>query len=485
MRRLPLIVLLVSLFFPAAFGAVPAEGFRGVWQGRIIAPHAQTEFGLAFVEMGNDLLVSVHFPEMFLHSANFGFAQIAGSTFTLPPLQLSVTLQDEVLAGTFGPAQLPVELRRGGNFSLEPPPVEIPAAPAPLWTQNLGAALWASPVAHGDIIYLGSVDGKFHALHASDGRELWTWSGPHPLYGTALVTEDAVYFVDARTNLICLDRGDGSLRWQTPLDETRPADASAPADATLNHRTTVPVIDARGTLYVGSTDRHLYAIRARTGKTLWRVDLGAPVHAAVALRGSDVIVPCFDGALVTVETRRGREKSRVPLGGALVSAPVVAGPRIVIGARDSMLSGLDSRGQIAWRNSFWFSWIESAPHFADGTLYVGSSDFRRVSALDARNGAPQWATDVLGLSWGTPVVTADTVFAATAGRQLPTAVIQHQPGIVALDRATGTWKWRYVPSAATDATFTGFAGSLALLSDRVIGAALDGTLIALPISASP
>ena len=480
MRRLRFVRLL--LWLVAAPLLLRAAGsFEGTWTGRISGPQSETALGLAFVPAPDGLLVSVDFPEMFLHSVNFGPAEIRDETFTLAPLGLSVSLQGDRLSGTFGPAALPVELHRGGTFTPPPPPPAPPSAPAPLWSRSVGSPVWATPAVAGDTVFVAAIDGSLHALQTGDGAELWSWTGPHPLYGEPLVTADAVYLVDERCDLVCVDRARGTLRWRVPLHDATLAGAPAPSNETFNHRATKPVLDERGILYVGSTDGGLYAVRADRARILWRHDLKARVYAPVAVRGNDLVVACFDGSVVTLNRRTRRESSRVKLGGALASAPVIAGDRVILGCRDYMLYALTPRGDTAWRRSFWFSWVESTPRLADGTLYIGGSDFRRISALDAQSGAARWATDVLGLSWGTPVVTADTVFAATAGQHLAGTVIQHRGGIAALDRATGEWIWRFAAPVTDGAEFSGYTNSLAIAGDRLVAAGVDGVVLALPL----
>lgn len=456
------------------------QDFEGVWIGQITAPNTTAEFGLAFTRTERGLLVSVHLPEMFLTSVNFGPAQIREGVFTLPALNLTLSHRGERLAGTFAPAGLPVELGKGGSFSPAPPEPAWPVAPEPAWVRPLGAGAWAGPATFGGILYVATVDGRLQAVRAADGAGLWTWTGPQPLYGEPLATEDAVYIVDERCELVALSRADGTLRWRFPLhDESFGREAPA-RDETFNHRAASPVIDPKGILYVGSTDGGLYAIRARTGRKLWRHEAGARIHAAVSLQGDQIFAGCFDGSVIAVDRRSARETFRTKLGGAIVSTPLVVADRIVVGARDYLLRGLTRRGDLAWQNTYWFSWVESTPRLDAGTLYIGGSDYRRVSALDPKTGRVFWATDVRGLSWGTPVVTADKVFAGTAGQNLAGTVIQHRGGIVALDRTTGAMAWRYESPEAPEATFTGFAGSLVQVNDLVVGAAVDGTLIAFP-----
>lgn len=488
MRRLRPILLLLGLAACAACFATTARaatGFDGVWTGKIAAPHGETEFGLAFTRTHQGLVVSVHFPEMFLHSANFGAAAIEGETFALAPLDLRLLREGDTLTGTFAPAKLRVTLQRGGTFSEEIPPPSFPAAPAPAWTLDLGAPAWASPAARDGFVYVGTTDGKFHAVRAVDGTAVWSWSGAHPLYGEALVTEDRVYFVDESGDLVCLGRLDGTLQWRTPLRAPGAAQNAAPENPTFNHRAPSPIIDAKGVLYVGAPDGGIHALRAKTGKPLWRHDARAPIYAPLALRGSELIAACFDGSLVVLGTRTRREVARARLGGPLVSAPVVAGDRIVVGARDYLLYAVTaSKLAPAWSISYWFSWVESTPRLADGVLYIGGSDLRRVSAIDPATGRRLWATDVRGLSWGSPVVAGDIVYAGTAGQTIAGTVIQHKGGIVALDRTTGSPLWRYECPVVAGADFTGVTGSLVYTDGKIIAAQVNGTLIAFPASPS-
>jgi len=471
---------LVLLALGAALRA--ASPFAGVWTGEIVAPNGRTAFGLAFTDTEKGLLVSLDFPAMFLHSVNFGPASIQGDTFTLPPLNLTLRLSGDTLTGTFALAKLPVALHRGGTFPPVSDPAVWPAAPAPAWSRALGASAWASPVAFDGAIYAPTVDGKLHAVSATDGRELWTWTGPYPLYGNPLVTADSVYLIDEHGDLVRIDRPTGGFIWRTPLHDEALAGGSRPKNETFNHRAPSPVIDEkRGLVFAGSTDGGIYAVRVRNGAVAWRHAASAKIYAPLALVGDEAVAACYDGTVLVLNRRNQRETLRTKLGGSLVSAPVIVGDRIVLGARDYLLYGLDRKtGAVAWRDSYWFSWVESTPRFADGLLYIGGSDFRRVSAIDPVNGHMVWSTDVLGLTWGTPAVSLSTVYAGTAGQTLAGTVIQHSGGLVALDRRTGSPKWRWLAPVPPGADFVGFAGSLALVDGKIVGATVDGTLLAFP-----
>jgi outer membrane protein assembly factor BamB len=51
-------------------------------------------------------------------------------------------------------------------------------------------------------------------------------------------------------------------------------------------------------LYVGSRDKHLYALKANSGETVWRVNLHSEIDAAVAIPGEGRLITADDSGLV-------------------------------------------------------------------------------------------------------------------------------------------------------------------------------------------
>lgn len=130
-----------------------------------------------------------------------------------------------------------------------------------------------------------------------------------------------------------------------------------------------------------------------------------------------------------------------------------------------------------WRTFFWGSWVESTPVVHAGTIYVGSSDLRRVSAIDPRNGNVLWRSDVLGWTWGTPLVDGDRLHVGVAGGT--PHFIHHVAGYVTLDRATGRVLTRH-PFADTGGHQWGIAGSPAMGDGVVVVATIAGSLFGFP-----
>ncbi|HVZ65360.1 MAG TPA: PQQ-binding-like beta-propeller repeat protein [Lacunisphaera sp.] len=482
---------LAALLFGAKIGCAQtsspaADPIEGRWSGTITAPQGTVaDFGLEFFRAKQGALIfRLYFPAMFTYNVPFGIPVVAdgaGNYRIDPAFNISLHLAGDRLDGTFGLGRLPLALHRGGEFAPKPASPVFPPAPAPLWTHDLGAGTWAPPVADGGEVYVGTRDGKFHAVNATDGSGHWVWTGAHGIDGAAVLGPDSVWFIDTGFNLVALDRRDGRLKWSVALHDEKLAGKPAPDNPTFNHRAPTPLL-ADGILYAGSSDGGLYAIDAATGAKLWRHDAKAPVYSGIARQGSDrLLFGTMDGSVVVLDRRDQHEILRAKTGGGVVTTPLVSGDTIVAGSRDYMLYGFNlSDGSVAWKFSYWFSWIESSPVLRDGVAYIGASDFSRVTAFDPATGRAHWSTPVHGMNWGTPLVTVDRVFTGTASQNLPGTVIAHEGGIVALDRRTGAVVWRLVSPPAAEGEFGGYAGSLALAGDKVIAAGFDGKLIALP-----
>jgi outer membrane protein assembly factor BamB len=116
--------------------------------------------------------------------------------------------------------------------------------------------------------------------------------------------------------------------------------------------------------------------------------------------------------------------------------------------------------------------VESSAAVADGIVYVGSSDWFRVNAVDAQTGELVWDFETKGDPWSSPAVADGVVYIGATGGYL-----------YALDAKNGSelWKVRTGPALATvdPVRFDGgVVSSPTVVAGVVYFGSLDGKLYA-------
>jgi outer membrane protein assembly factor BamB len=455
----------------------------GIWSGTLQLPQGDgAAFALRIARAKDGRrVVRLTMPAMHVFDAPIEALEPLGANrFRIDPFGSVAALHGDRLSGEFAYLRVPFALDRVAalpdwNDSAEP---SLPDGPAPRWTRSLGAPAWAAPVVRDGFAFLGDAGGTVHALRTVDGATAWTHRHGVPIYGDAAVDPAGVSFVDERSTLTRLDRRTGRLIWRVALD---PAAGEAPADFTFNHRTPRPAIAGR-VLYVGSRDRSVRAIDLARGRVLWRCALDGAVMSGIAVTPMHLVAGTFDrNAVVAIDRRSGRLAWTFPTAQPVSSMPVVADDVVLAGCRDFGIHGLAlDTGAPRWTHSYLFSWVESSPAVVGGIAYFGSSDLRSVRAISIKSGRTLFTTDVRGLTWGTPALAGDRLYAGTAGQK--DVLVAHRPGVCALDRRTGALLWRReLPMG--DARMAGFASSLTVAGGTLVGAAVDGTVLGIPLDA--
>jgi outer membrane protein assembly factor BamB len=237
---------------------------------------------------------------------------------------------------------------------------------------------------------------------------------------------------------------------------------------------------ADGTLYVGSGDGALHAIDDADGTRRWRYATGGKVRVSAVQSGAHVVFGSLDGTMYAVDAKSGSLAWKRDLRAPVTTAPALLGGQLVVGTRGSALYALrPETGETIWRDVFWGSWVESEAVLDGGTLYVGSSDLRRVSAIDPRDGRVAWRSDVFGCPWGRPALTARRLYVGAVGTDPYN--VRHVGGVVALERASGRIAWRWPAPDMPGALQNGFAASPAIEGDTMVIGGLDGTLYAFAV----
>lgn len=469
------------VFTSTAAAAVGSDPVVGLWYGTAGTPPDQSGFGLELKEGSQGEIA----PALYLDVMSwFGEAlpplKKTGNKYAIPDLDLHLTLEGDTLVGTMGRQR--VLMKRATSLPKEPPvPVDIPVGPGPRWKTGLGAAIFATAAIRDGMAYVGTVGGVFNAIKTTDGAFAWTFSAGRPIFGEALLTDDAVYFVCDNGFLFKLNRATGKEIWRYDLGDaqvSRILPHSTVYD--YDHDAPTPVI-ADGVLYVGSGDASVHAVEASTGKRVWRIPVKGKVRNTALVAGHALVFGTWGHELRMVERATGKDIWIKDLKAPVTSVPAMIDGKLIVGTRGSALLALDLKtGERLWDMGFWGSWVEStAVAGDDGLGYIGSSDLRRVTSFDPRTGRIVWRTDVYGAPWGKPLVTDKFVYDGVSA--IVPYMTRHVGGVVALDRVSGKLAWRYPLPNPPGTLHYGFAGAPTRSGDAFVIGGLDGVLYAFPI----
>lgn len=170
------------------------------------------------------------------------------------------------------------------------------------WPVDTGGAIFSSsPAVDGDgTVYVGSLDGKLYSFHA-DGTAKWTapFDTGAQIYATPAIAADGTVYVasfdinsgDENSRLYAVDARTGQAAWQYPA-------ASAGTIGTISSS---PAVGIDGAVIFGSYDGHVYSVSS-TGAQKWAFDTGDIVESSPAI-GPDgtVYVGGYTGKMYAVK----------------------------------------------------------------------------------------------------------------------------------------------------------------------------------------
>lgn len=198
-----------------------------------------------------------------------------------------------------------------------------------------------------------------------------------------------LYAADAKGRVVAMDRDDGSVRWQTKLDE----------------RTSGAVGAGGGRVFVGTLDGEVIVLDESDGAELWRAKVSSEVLAPPQTNGDVVVVQTQDDNIVALDisdgTRRWLYESTLPVLTVRGHAtPVVSLQQVYAGlASGKVVSLAAENGVPIWEQRIAQPQgrselermvdIDGDLLLDDRTLYVAAFQ-GNLAALNAESGQPLW-----------------------------------------------------------------------------------------------
>ncbi|XP_066273849.1 uncharacterized protein [Branchiostoma lanceolatum] len=262
-----------------------------------------------------------------------------------------------------------------------------------------------------ETVFIGSDGGRMYALDGENGHVKWTFTSEEDLGSTAAFSPDqsVLYFGSENSFMYALRVRDGQVVWTV---ETGPVRSSC-------------VVGWDGTVYVGTVDNQIYAIRS-DGMVKWSRDLGGEIwgRPAIGSGGRLVYVGVMaentdnafaldsqtgtnGGSVLAVDIERGKLKWEKKLGGEILSSPALDNEgNLYIGTSDGQVLKLKQKdGFTVWQVPAGDAVMSSPKLDTHGRVFVGSnSGF--VFAINDETGQVIWQVETEGPVVASPLITA-------------------------------------------------------------------------------
>ena len=180
----------------------------------------------------------------------------------------------------------------------------------------------ATPTIENGILIIGSSENSLIAFDVENRTKKWTFQTDGPIWSSAYIYENQVYFTSLDKYIYSINLEDGSLAWKF---KTEGAISSSP-------------IVHKNKLYVGSFDRILYALNSKSGDELWRFENSKSWYWGTPVIHEDYLfAPSLDGNLYALDINSGKLLWSSSTEGKVVGTPAVINNFIVISSTDKKI----------------------------------------------------------------------------------------------------------------------------------------------------
>lgn len=198
-------------------------------------------------------------------------------------------------------------------------------------------------------------------------------------------------------------------------------------------------------LYAADDQGGIFALDAKTGKTIWKSQLKTDLGGAVGATPSSVLVGTLKGEVICLDASNGKERWRATTSSSLLTPPQGTDTTVIALTNDNRLFAFDAQtGQLRWTYDHSTPVLtyrtQATPVIFDNQVFVGFDNGQLLS-FALSDGQLRWATRVAQPKGrtelnrmvdidSTPIVDGPIIYVGSANGRL-----------VAINRATGRIGW--------------------------------------------
>ena len=284
-------------------------------------------------------------------------------------------------------------------------------------------------------MFIGSCNGFFRALDKRTGSLIWLhdtreegaafeFHSDPLISGSLIVVGSDLRTAGATAYIYAFERETGAVRWKTAVelgaatdllefgrflltvtigDELLALDretgervwsfASGAKREDLGLLNASPAIFGER-IFFGGFNGILHALDVRTGRILWRQDLGSRVSAGVAADEAGVYVGTSDGRLLLLNPENGEVTARISTEGTPTGRLALAGQCLVsLLGEDALVCYARSLERIRWVSWGGKAWTSPRPYVWKDVVLAGNEE-GELFAFRLSDGEPVWSESV-------------------------------------------------------------------------------------------
>jgi outer membrane protein assembly factor BamB len=162
------------------------------------------------------------------------------------------------------------------------------------------------------------------------------------------------------------------------------------------------------TVYVGSFDEHLYALKLSNGDVKWKYK-GGPFKAPASFSGGAVYIGDEDGVFHCVDAKTGVRRWKFHTGAEITSGANFAGPNVLFGSFNEQLYCLSKKGKLQWKFKVPGGPVMAAPAVIGNRTFVTGCD-STLHVLNTKNGKEISSVDIRAQTGASPAVVGDRLY---------------------------------------------------------------------------
>jgi outer membrane protein assembly factor BamB len=235
------------------------------------------------------------------------------------------------------------------EWSYSTAPVTAPSGGLSCGQTSVTTAIYGTPIADRDLVYIGTYSGQVYALTIDRGTERWVYprtGSIGTIVGRPVIANETIYISSSDSMVYALDTTYGDLKWKSEiLDEKG-----------KRHEKlwTSPVIQGN-TLYVSTYDGHIYSLSSETGDLLeWSFESEAGFASSPVIDEDTIFLGSFDRYLYAVKIGSDvpiwKFPQEKPAGNWFWASPIVNEGIVYAGCLDGKVYAVNAEtGEELWQ----------------------------------------------------------------------------------------------------------------------------------------